>query len=82
MVKYRVEYEKQGCIGAFACVAVFPESWEIGNDGKATLIKGKEKDGKFYIEIDEKDLEKMKEAAEACPVNVIHIYDELGNKII
>ena len=82
MAKYRVEYEKQGCIGAFACVAVFSDFWEVGEDGKAILLKSEEKNGKEYLEIDEKDLAKMMEAAEACPVNVIHIYDEKGKKLI
>ena len=80
--KYKVEYDRDSCIGALACVAVDEERWEVGDDGKANLINGIEKDGKFYIEIDEQDLEGLKEAAEACPVNVIHIYDEEGNKII
>ena len=82
MTKHTVEYDKEGCIGAFSCVAVFPKYWDIGQDGKAILINGKEKDGKFYIEIDESELKAMKDSAESCPVNVIHIYDEKGNKIL
>ncbi len=80
--KYRVEYDKPGCIGAFACVAVLPKYWEVGQDGKAVLVGGKQEGDKFIIEIDESELEVMKQSAEACPVIVIHIYDENGNKII
>ncbi len=82
--KYKVVYEKGGCIGAFACVAVMPELWEVGTDGKAILLQSPKEgpEGTFTIEIDEKDLQKMKEAAESCPVNVIHIYDEHDKKII
>lgn len=80
--KYKVVYEKPGCIGAFACVAVLPKYWEVGQDGKATLIGGKHDGDTFILEIDESDLEVMKQSAESCPVNVIHIYDEDGKKVI
>ena len=33
-------------------------------------------------EVDEKDLQINKDAAESCPVNVIHIIDKDGKKII
>jgi len=80
--KYRVEYTRGECIGAFACVAVLPKYWEVAQDGKANLIGCKKDGDKYIIEIDESELEQMKLSAESCPVNVIHIYDEDGNKII
>ena len=73
MAKYRIEFDKPGCIGAFACVAVAPESWEQGNDGKAIQKK---------FECDYDKFQENLEAAKACPVNVIHIYDEKGKKLI
>ena len=83
--KYRIEYDREGCIGAAACVAVDPENWELVEDGKADLSKS-EQDSKtkFFIrEIDESELQKWKEGAESCPVNVIHIVDlETGKRII
>ncbi len=83
--KYIVELDRKGCIGAAACAAVAPEFWKMVDDGKVDLINGKrlEKNAKQTIEVDEKDLEKMKLSAEVCPVIVIHIYDkETGEKII
>ena len=73
MAKYKIEYDREGCIGAGVCVSLCPENWSMSDDGKATVAK---------IVIDESELKKNKDAAEGCPVNVIHIVDEKGNKII
>lgn len=82
---YIIEYDREGCIGAAACVAVQDDQWELVADGKADL-KGSEskKENKMQTkEIDESELEKYKEAAESCPVTVIHIIDkETGERII
>ncbi|MDP3917469.1 MAG: ferredoxin [Nanoarchaeota archaeon] len=84
--KYTIVYDRPSCIGAAACEAVDSLRWKIADsDGKADLIGGIEKGeepGTFILEFDEDDLEKVKESAEVCPVNVIHIYDSDGNKII
>lgn len=82
MAKYKIFYDREGCIGAAAC-AVVSERWKIAQDGKADLDGGKQDDaGWFIAEIDEADLEKEIEAAKACPVLVIHIKDENGNQIV
>ena len=81
MTKYTVKYDREACIGAASCTA-FSKRFSIAKDGKADLKDGKEKDDIFELEIDEKELNELKEAASSCPVNVIHIYDEKGEKII
>ena len=82
MAKYKIFYDREGCIGAAACAAV-SERWKIASDGKADLVGGKQDDaGWFIAEIDEADLEKEIEAAKACPVLVIHIKDENGNQVV
>lgn len=73
MAKYKIEYEREGCIGAGACVAVAPDAWRMGDDGKADLLLN---------EFDEKDLQKQLDAARSCPVNVIHIVDEKGKRLV
>lgn len=75
--RYLVELDREGCIGAAACVAVDPDNWAIVEDGKVDLKDSKQDTKtKFFIrEIDEIELQKWKEAAESCPVNVIHIID-------
>ncbi len=40
--KYRIIYERTGCIGAAACVAVFDKRWEMAQDNKANLKGGVE----------------------------------------
>jgi len=83
--KYRVELDREVCIGAAACVAVDPDNWTIVEDGKVDL-KDSIKDNKtgfFVREIDESELKKWMESAESCPVTVIHITDlETGKRLI
>ncbi len=83
--KYKVELDREGCIGAAACVAVDPDNWTIVEDGKVDM-KDSTKDLRtsFFIRIiDESELQKWKEAAESCPVNVIHIIDlDTGKNVI
>ncbi len=90
--KYKIVYDRKGCIGAAACAAVSPEFWEMKDDGKAHLIGSKtDENGNEVLIITEGQMtENMKnalaankEAAEVCPVQVIHIYDEeTGEKLI
>ena len=84
MTKYRVTYDRDGCISAAACVGVDPVHWVLDAvDGRANLVGGlKDKNGVFELEIDESQLQKLKESAEVCPVLIIHIFNvETGEKI-
>ena len=83
MAKYRVIYDRTNCIGAAQCVAAYGKRWSLAKDGKADLKGGKKSNSNWELEIDEKELQKMKAAAVACPVNVIHIIDtKTGEKLI
>jgi len=81
MAKYTIEHDKPNCIGCGACAAVAPDFWSMADDGKST-IKGakKTKNNGETIDIEEKDFAINKEAAESCPVNVIHIIDIKSKK--
>ena len=81
--KFLVTYDLKGCIGAGACEAVDPKHWKVMENKKAEL-KGSNKNGElFELEISELEVVKMKEAAEGCPKNVIHITDKSnGERII
>ena len=74
MAKYKIKHDRPNCIGCGACATINEEFWEMNADGKSDL-KDAEKleDGTEELEIDEKDFESNREAAESCPVNVIHI---------
>ena len=86
--KYTIDHDRPNCIGCGACVAVAPEFWEIKEaDGKSDVIGAKriEEKGETVretLDIADKDFAKNKEAAESCPVNVIHLMDKSGKKII
>ena len=89
MAKYRIEHDRPNCIGCSACAAVAPEFWTMdeGNDGKSDIKRDKGTkildNGWEELDIDEKDYAQNKEAADACPVNVIHIKNlETNEKII
>ncbi len=72
--KYTLQHDKPNCIGCAACEAVAPDFWQMNEDGKSD-IKGSKRldDGSEVLDIEEKDFQANKEAAESCPVNVIHI---------
>ena len=77
MAKYRIEINLETCIGAFACVDVYPELWEIGDNGKAHLIaEGVVKeDGREYVELNDKliDVKKAIQSQDICPVQAIKV---------
>ncbi len=84
MAKYLLEHDRPNCIGCAACAAVNPKHWEMNDDGKSDIINAKtRRDDWQELELDDEDFERNKEAAEACPVNVIHLKKkESGEKII
>ncbi len=60
MVKINQEHDK--CIGCGACVAVCPDNWEMGDDGKANPKQTEVKEDGCN-----------KEAESVCPVGIIHV---------
>ncbi len=83
MGKYKIEHDRPNCIGCAACAAVACEFWEMNDDGKSDCLGStKRQDGWEEKEIEDKDFAQNKEAADACPVNVIHIVDKETKKRI
>ena len=83
--RYKIVYDREGCIGAAACVAAYPERWTLADDGKADLKDGKPNDDNTeqILEITEEEFQKMMDSAQSCPVNVIHIIDlETDQRVI
>lgn len=60
----KIIFEKEKCIGCGSCQAVCPKYWQLGEEGKAKFLGENQ-------EVEEIDCNK--EAAEACPVQCIHI---------
>ncbi len=83
---YVIQHDRPKCIGCAACAAVAPESWEMtADDGKSDLIGSKRTANSGEIKLEELELEELRgnrDAAEACPVNVIHIIRKDGGEKI
>jgi ferredoxin len=82
MAKVMIEQDHEGCIGCGACVAVYSIGWEMGDEGKSNL-KGSKKRADSWTEKEatEEEAKHHQEAAESCPVNVIHVTVD-GKKVI
>ena len=63
-MKYKVEVDKDACIGCGACAAICSKIFEIGADGKS------------HAKVSETDEECVKEAADSCPVGAIKVTEE------
>ena len=75
MPKYKIEFDRELCIGALACTAVAEDFWPQADDGKVDLTGAtyNEKTKKWELIIDEQDYPINKEAEEVCPVVAIKI---------
>lgn len=60
----KVVVNSEGCIGCGACVAICPNIFQFWDDNKSHVVKQPET---------EEEIKCAKEAAEACPVQVIKI---------
>jgi ferredoxin len=60
----RVEVDQDLCIADEICASMYPEMFEMGDDGFAHVVEGME-------EVEGENLDKAFEAAEACPTDAI-----------
>lgn len=76
----RIIQQREKCIGCNACVEAAYYRWRISRqDGKSTLVGGKEKRGYFSVLVDEHELEENLKAAKNCPVHIIQVISEGRN---
>ncbi len=77
---HQIRHDRPNCIGCNACASIAPEFWEMNPmDGRSDIIGSTLTDeGWEELEIDAADFKKNQDAAESCPVNVIHLI-EIGS---
>lgn len=82
--KYILQHDRPNCIGCAACEAVAPDFWEMNGDSKSDIKNGKNlNNGWQELELEEKNFAENKDAADSCPVNVIHIINKkTGERLI
>ena len=75
MPKYKIEFDREVCIGALACNAVAEHLWPRSDDGKVDLTGAtyNEQTKKWELIIEEKDYEISKDSADVCPVEAIMV---------
>lgn len=78
-MKFKIVHNKKECIGCGSCVSVCGSFWEMGSDNKSDLKGSNKSESKEILELD--DLGCNMQAAEICPVNCIHIFEEGKKKI-
>ena len=76
MSKIKVIHERPNCIACGACAAISPDFWEMDEDGLSTLKGAVKVDDNFELEITEEQKATNQEAAEVCPVQIIHVKEE------
>ncbi len=87
MGKFRVELDKNACRGFGPCVELCPQFFQFSSvEGKSSIEGAKRvmKENEVFLEtLELEKLECVREAAEACPFNAIHIVNvENEEKII
>ena len=75
-IKLKVIHEREDCISCGACAAISPEFWEMAEDSLSTLKGSKQVGENFELIITEEQKEANQEAAEVCPVQIIHVKEE------
>lgn len=66
--------KKDVCIGCGACTVIADQVFEIGDDGLAEVkkeLRVLEEDENTAIEINDEEIDNVKDASESCPVGAI-----------
>lgn len=67
---YKIVVDREKCQGIGACVGAAPDVFELDNESKVVVINATGSDDDTILE-----------AAEACPLDAIILYDEDGNQV-
>jgi len=69
----KIIHERDKCIGCGSCVALCPKQWEMDEDGKSKLIGAVINPQTKNEELEVTKIGCNQEAADSCPVQIIHI---------
>ncbi len=77
MTKAKITHFKKDCIGCGACAAINPEFWEMDEEGLSHLKKSTTTpegvEERIITTLEDKA--SNQEAADVCPVQIIHVKD-------
>ena len=77
--RFKLEIVRQECISCELCTRTCPELFQMAADGFSTLPQGRRVGDNDEQDMDDEGC--SRQAADECPVNVIHLYDN-GTKLI
>jgi ferredoxin len=70
---FLIRHERKTCIGCGACAAVFPEAWQMDDDGSATLAGGRSSRPEEDQTLLAAEAKRHREAASVCPIGIIQV---------
>jgi len=78
--------DRELCIGAASCVAVYPEVFQLDDENKAVIlqksgIRTSEKTDVDLLDVSKVDDDLLLLAAQSCPTAAIFLYDETGKQV-
>lgn len=76
---FKVVVERDRCTSCGSCEDLCPELFELDEGGIAHIIGSERVDNKDVIEMEEETC--SLDAAESCPVMIIHVYED-GEEVI
>ncbi len=84
-IKYLM-VDRELCIGAASCVALYPEVFALDDENKAVILKkdGIKDSGKTdvdMLEVSAVDDDTLMLAAQSCPTLAIYLYEEDGTQV-
>ena len=74
MPQFKITHERPKCIACGSCATIAPKYWEMSEKDGLADLKGCTMNGENEERIvDESETMENKEAADVCPVQIIHV---------
>jgi ferredoxin len=81
-----IKIDRDLCIGAASCIAVYPEIFELDEENKAVVLKKDSSKTSDHTNVDllscqAIDDDQLLLAAQSCPTAAIFLYNEAGEQL-